>query len=72
MINAKMVSSWTMAGALQQAGHDVYWFENGWYHSLDCPACLERRPTLLAADDLESPFEKLIQPDCDMPGDGYP
>ena len=39
VINATMVSDWTMAATLQKAGHDVYWFENGWYHSRDCPEC---------------------------------
>jgi len=65
MINAKIVSSWAMAAALQGANHDVYWFDNGWYHSLDCPECARIRPTPVTVDGVGlSDTEASVDSDC--------
>lgn len=37
----KYISLWynRTVQKLQDSGHDVYWFENGWYHSDNCQQC---------------------------------
>jgi hypothetical protein len=38
---AKRLSGWSIAAPLQQQGHEVYWFDGGWYHAAHCPQCNE-------------------------------
>lgn len=40
MISATYLGAWVgQTVELHQAGHNVFWFDNGWYHAHDCKMC---------------------------------
>jgi hypothetical protein len=54
-MNQKRIGSGVMASEaheLQDAGHEVYWFDGGWQHSKACPLCSCLASTGKPYDDL--------------------